>query len=493
MHSTLTEGLSGAPKGARTAAFLFRVLDADRPTGPSARFCLDAVDEVLFRRTDNRSSGRSDEGGKRVLALGIADRWMSSQHARLSRVMRAWVLEDTKSKNGVRRNGELVQKAELADGDVIELGRTFFVFRAEQPIAPDIDSDSVSLSPLSAAGPAERWTSAAEAERKMRQGGATGEAGERVGERANGLATLSPSLAAQFDELAKLAKSSVNIALCGPSGCGKEVVAKALHTLSARPGPFVAVNCGALPDELVESELFGHRKGAFSGALEDRAGLIRTAHGGTLLLDEVGDLPLDAQPALLRVLQERAVMPVGGSKPLPVDLRVISATHRKLEQLSEKGLFRDDLRARLTGYRAELPPLVARREDLGLLITSLIQRLAPQRVFSVQLGIAAARALFAYDWPLNVRELEKALETALVLSDSGVIELAHLPPELREPVTRKKAPPAEEQDEARKAELEALLRQHAGNISAVARSMGKARMQIQRWLARYELDPRTYR
>jgi DNA-binding NtrC family response regulator len=321
----------------------------------------------------------------------------------------------------------------------------------------------------------------------MRQGEAIRVAG------ATGLATLSPSLAAHFDELARLAKSSVNIALCGPSGSGKEVVARALHTLSGRPGPFVAVNCGALPDELVESELFGHRKGAFSGALEDRAGLIRTAHGGTLLLDEVGDLPLDAQPALLRVLQEREVLPVGGSKPLPVDLRVISATHRKLEQLSEKGLFRDDLRARLTGYRAELPPLVARREDLGLLITALIHRLAPARTFSVQLGITAARALFAYDWPLNVRELEKALETALVLSDSGVIELTHLPPELREPASRKKTPPAEEQDDARKAELEALLRQHAGNISAVARSMGKARMQIQRWLARYELDPRTYR
>ncbi|MDP1826913.1 MAG: sigma 54-interacting transcriptional regulator [Archangium sp.] len=457
MQSTLTEGLSGAPRGARTAAFLFRVLDADRPTAPSGRFCLDAVDEVLFRRTDNRSSSRADEGGKRVLALGIADRWMSSQHARLSRVMRAWVLEDTKSKNGVRRNSELVQQAELVDGDVIELGRTFFVFRAGQPLAPDVESEALHPG-------------------------------------APGLATLSPSLGAHFDELVKLAKSSVNIALCGPSGSGKEVVAKALHALSARPGPFVAVNCGALPDELVESELFGHRKGAFSGALEDRAGLIRTAHGGTLLLDEVGDLPLDAQPSLLRVLQERAVMPVGGSKPLPVDLRVISATHRKLEQLSERGLFRDDLRARLTGYRADLPPLVARREDLGLLITALIQRLAPQRMFSVQLGISAARALFAYDWPLNVRELEKALETALVLSDSGVIELAHLPPELREPApVRRREQPAEEQDEARKAELEALLRQHAGNVSAVARSMGKARMQIQRWLARYELDPRTFR
>lgn len=394
MHSTLTEDFSGAPKGVKTSAFLYRVLDADRPAAPSARFSLEAVDEVNFGRSDNRSASRVDEAGKRTLKLGVADRWMSGYHARLSRVMRAWVLEDTKSKHGVRRNGEQVQRAELADGDVIELGRTFFVFRLDQPCAPDLESET-----LRPAAP--------------------------------GLSTLSPGLSALFDELTKLAKSSVNIAVCGPSGSGKKVVATALHALSARPGPFVAVNCGALPDELVESELFGHRKGAFSGALEDRPGLLRTAHGGTLLLDEVGDLPLGAQAVLLRVLQERAVMPVGGSKPLPVDLWVISATHRTLERLCEQGLFRDDLRARLTGYRAELPSLIARREDLGLLIGALLQRLAPQRVYSVQLGIAAARAIFAYEWPLNVRELEKALETSLVLSGSGVIELSHLPPELR--------------------------------------------------------------
>jgi DNA-binding NtrC family response regulator len=455
-NSTLTEGPGAVSGGVKCAAYLYRVLDADRPAAPSARFCLAAVDEVSFGRSDVRSASRGDEGGKRMLRLGIADRWMSGHHARLSRVLRAWVLEDTKSKNGVRRNGELVQRAELADGDVLELGRTFFVFRLEQPIAGDLESES-----LKPAAP--------------------------------GLATLSPSLAAQFDELVKLAKSSVNIALCGPSGSGKEVVANALHAISGRPGPFVAVNCGALPDELVESELFGHRKGAFSGALEDRAGLLRTAHGGTLLLDEVGDLPLDAQPVLLRVLQERAVLPVGGARPVPVDLRVISATHRTLERLCDQGLFRDDLRARLTGYRAELPSLAARREDLGLLIAALLQRLAPQRIFSAQLGIAAARAIFAYEWPLNVRELEKALETALVLSGTGVIELAHLPPELREPSTRKKDASEEAIDESRKAELEALLEQHAGNVSAVARAMGKARMQIQRWMDRYGLDPRSFR
>jgi DNA-binding NtrC family response regulator len=403
---------------------------------------------VLLGRGDQHHATRTD-GGTRTLKLGIADRWMSGQHARLSRVLRTWVLEDTKSKNGVRRNGEAVQRAELRDGDVLELGRTFFVLRLEQPFGA---------------------------------GDATSAATTR---------TLSPALALKLDELAKLARSVVTIAIAGPSGSGKEVVARAIHAQSGRSGPFVAVNCGALPDELVESELFGHRKGAFSGALDDRAGLVRAAHGGTLFLDEVGDLPLDAQPALLRVLQEKQVTPVGATTPVAVDLRVISATHRSLEALSAQGHFRDDLRERLSGYQLALPALVERREDLGLLVSTLVTRLAPARAGSVALGITAARALFAWDWPLNVRELEKALEAALVLSGSGAIELEHLPEAMRSPPPPRRR--EEDDDEALKDELIAQLKHHAGNVSAVARAMGKARMQIQRWMARFGVDPKDFR
>ncbi len=243
MPSTLTEGLRATRAGSKTAAVLYRVFDADRPAGPSGRFCLDGVDEVQLGRADQRVSLRTDEGGKRTLKLGIPDRWMSGQHARLSRVLRTWVLEDTKSKNGLRRNGEPTARAELQDGDVLELGRTFFVVRLAEPIAPDLESDAASPP-------------------------------------ATGLSTMSPSLVARFSELLTLARSNVSIALGGPSGSGKEVLARAIHALSGRTGPFVAINCGALPDELVESELFGHKKGAFSGALEDRPGLIRAAHGG---------------------------------------------------------------------------------------------------------------------------------------------------------------------------------------------------------------------
>ncbi|MBL8914794.1 MAG: sigma 54-interacting transcriptional regulator, partial [Archangium sp.] len=389
MQSTLTEGFSAQAPDGKSSAYLFRVFDADRPLSPSARFSLDQIDEVLLGRADSRTISRTDEGGKRTLRVGIPDRWMSTAHARLSRVMRTWVLEDTKSKNGVRRNGEAVMRAELQNGDVLELGRTFWVVKLAEAPGVDLESDAIPVT------------------------------------------TLSPSLALHFAEVMKLAKSNVSIALHGPSGSGKEVLARAIHEASGRKGPFIAVNCGALPDDLVESELFGHRKGAFSGALEDRPGLIRSSSGGTLLFDEVGDLPLEAQPALLRVLQEKQVVPVGGAAHVPVDLRVLSATHRKLGALCEKGLFRDDLRARLTGYEATLPALVDRREDLGLMIGALISRYAPQRQFSIQFSIAAARALFAFDWPLNVRELEKALEAALVFASSGTVELEHLPPAVR--------------------------------------------------------------
>lgn len=467
MQSTLTEGFQSTDDaGRRREAFLFRVLDADAPLSPSGRFALADVDVVRLGRGGARAVRREQENSTRVLSIEVADRWMSGQHARLSRVMRRWVLEDAGSKNGVRLNGNQVSRAELADGDVFELGRTFFVFRAEQPALHaterDVESDRL------AAGPP-------------------------------GLVTLQPALAESLAQLMRVGRSSVTVALAGESGTGKEVLARAIHALSGRPGPFVAVNCGALPDELVESELFGHRKGAFSGAAEDRPGLVRSAHGGTLFLDEVGDLPLAAQPALLRVLQEKQVVPVGATSPVPVDLRVVSATHRDLEALCRRGAFRDDLRARLSGFQLTLPRLVERREDLGLLVALLLQRVAGPRAPSAQLTLPAARALFSWSWPLNVRELEKALEAAAVLAGSRPIDLEHLPEALRgaPAPSEKPGPPkpaaASPEDEALKASLEAMLTTHGGNVSAVARAMGKARMQIQRWMARFGLDPKDFK
>jgi DNA-binding NtrC family response regulator len=269
------------------------------------------------------------------------------------------------------------------------------------------------------------------------------------------------------------------------------VLARAIHGLSGRLGTLVAVNCGGIPANLVEGELFGHKKGAFSGADQDRPGLIRSSDGGTLFLDEIGDLPLAAQAALLRVLQESEVLPVGGHRPHSLDLRVLAATHRDLGRLVQEGKFRHDLLARLDGVTLELPPLRDRREDLPVLMSSLLHKLAPERP-DLRFTPAAAHALLSYRWPLNIRELEQALAGALALSGAKPIDLAHLPATVAGRAAEE--PPRElSPDEARhRDELVALLREHGGNMAAVGRVLGKGRTQIVRWVTRYGIDVRSF-
>jgi transcriptional regulator with GAF, ATPase, and Fis domain len=275
-----------------------------------------------------------------------------------------------------------------------------------------------------------------------------------------------------------------------------------VHQLSGRRGAFVAVNCGALPDTLIETELFGYRKGAFSGAAEDRPGLIRSADQGTLFLDEIGDLPGPSQAPLLRVLQEREVTPVGATRPVPVDLRVVAATHRDLPALVDAGTFRNDLWARLSGFKMVVPPLRERRDDLGLLVSALLRRRVGAEAESVGLAPRAARALFFHDWPLNVRELEKCVASGLVLSRGAPVGLEHLPEAIQQSAAQPRpaaasAEPADQplsEDEQRLRErIIALLKEHKGNIAAVARAMGKARMQIHRWVKRYGIEPDAFR
>jgi transcriptional regulator with PAS, ATPase and Fis domain len=270
-----------------------------------------------------------------------------------------------------------------------------------------------------------------------------------------------------------------------------------MHLLSGRSGPFVAVNCGGIAPTLVESEMFGYRRGAFSGAQEDRPGLMRSADKGTLFLDEIADLPAPAQAALLRALQESEVMPVGATQAVKIDLRVLAATHFDLQKLVAEDRFRADLFARISGFTVRLPALRDRREDLGILIGVLLRRHAPGLEGRVSLTPEAARALFKHTWPMNVRELEKCMAAALVLSAGEPIDLIHLPDWAHmTPVTSGStptAPAASAEDLRQREELIALLKEHAGNISSIARAMGKARMQVQRWLKRYRLDPEEYR
>ena len=451
-------------------AYLFVVFEADRPLAPSARHPLTGRTRVRLGRDHQRSHTEPEPG---VLSLGLPDRGVSTRHAQVSRSELGWQVEDLGSKNGTLVNGARVVSRTLADGDWLEIGHTFLLFRAALPLAH--------ASPISS---------------------------DHLREPAPGLVSLHPALAEELRRLELVAASKTCVLLGGESGSGKEVAALAVHHLSKRPGPFQAVNCGAIAKHLVESELFGYRRGAFSGADEDRPGLIRSADRGTLFLDEIGDLPLPAQAALLRVLQESEVTPVGGTKAIKVDLRLIAASHRDLEQMVEDGAFRADLLARLSGFQLRLPPLRERREDLGVLVAALLRRHFAGRP-GITFTADAARRLLSWHWPLNVRELEKCLTTAVVLAGDGKVELAHLPAALLAPVDgalvgpadapvaapRPAAPkgPLSPEDQQLRAQLEALLAEHAGNVSAVAAAMGKARFQIQRWVKRLGLDPRQHR
>ena len=267
-------------------------------------------------------------------------------------------------------------------------------------------------------------------------------------------------------------------------------MARAIHRASGRPGPFVAVNCGAIPATLVEGQLFGHRRGAFSGATSDELGIVRAAHRGTLFLDEIGDLPLSAQAALLRVLQEGEVVPVGSARPETVDLRILAATHRDIVEGAVRGTFRTDLLARLSGLKHELAPLRERIDDLGLLVAAILPRVVPPHS-QMELTREAACWLVEHPWPLNVRQLELALSLAAVLAGDGPIDVHHLSaggPGAVAPKERTNAG-----DDALRAQLLDELRRAGGNVTQVARAMGKARMQVQRWMKRFHIDPSTFR
>ncbi len=241
----------------------------------------------------------------------------------------------------------------------------------------------------------------------------------------------SPAMAQLRQTIAKVARSQAPVYIVGESGVGKELTARSIHEQSARAAaPFVPVNCGAIPTELMESEFFGHRKGSFTGAHADKPGLFQAAEGGTLFLDEVAELPLSMQVKLLRAIQEKSVRPVGAASEVGVDVRILSATHKNLEKLVDEGRFRHDLYYRINVIELKVPPLRERRDDLPHLAESILQRLAiPHQRTAPRLSRAAIDALASYPFPGNVRELENILERAMAMADGDVIEAGdlHLP------------------------------------------------------------------
>jgi two-component system, NtrC family, response regulator AtoC len=237
-----------------------------------------------------------------------------------------------------------------------------------------------------------------------------------------------------FKTISKIADFKTTVLVTGESGTGKELVARAIHTRSARKGaPFVAVNCGAIPENLLESELFGHKKGAFTDATSDRRGLFEEAHGGTLFLDEIGELPLNLQVKLLRVLHDESIRRVGDSKDVKVDVRIITATHRDLSADVKAGRFREDVFYRINVLPIHIPPLRSRREDVNLLIDHFITR-NNARLGTVIRGVAtdARKLLLEYAWPGNVRELENTIERAMVLADADVLQVTDMPERVRD-------------------------------------------------------------
>jgi DNA-binding NtrC family response regulator len=392
--------------------------------------------------------------GEGEVWLRLPDARVSERHAVVEHRGDELRFEDMGSLNGSFVRGEPIRSTAVADGQTVVVGRTVLLFRRRVAHAAAEDA-------FDAAGAPE-------------------------------LRTLSPETARVHEILARAAGSPVAVLLRGETGVGKEVAARALHALSRRAGAFVAVNCGALPENLVESELFGYRRGAFSGATQDRAGVIAAAAGGTLLLDEIGELPAAAQVKLLRAVQEREVVPLGAARgeSVRVDFRLVCATHADLDALVARGRFRADLLGRIRGLDVELPALRARRMDLGILVGALLARHAGADAASYRFDRRCAQALVEHDYPLNIRELEQALLALLALAGP---ERLFRREALAETAIGRSAPVAPRDPDRVRVDLLEQLARHQGNISAVARAMRCTRMQVHRWLKRWQIDAEQFR
>ncbi|HWE26106.1 MAG TPA: sigma-54 dependent transcriptional regulator [Myxococcales bacterium] len=304
----------------------------------------------------------------------------------------------------------------------------------------------------------------------------------------NAIVAESPAMKEVLRLLQKVAPAKTTVLITGESGTGKELIARALHDLSPRAErPFVAVNCGAIPEQLIESELFGHAKGAFTGAVSAKRGLFEEADGGTLLLDEVGDLPLHLQVTLLRVLQEGEVRRVGDARTIRVDVRVLAATHQDLSQAVAAGTFREDLFYRLNVVGLRLPPLRERTDEIEPLARRFLGRHAARLGLSEKpVSAAALRLLLSWRWPGNVRELENALERALVLSEGAEIEPEALPEELRASAPPSGPPPAPGADD-----LSIKRAQRALEADLIRRALERTNGNRTRAAELLELSPRA--
>ncbi|MDC3959758.1 sigma 54-interacting transcriptional regulator [Polyangium jinanense] len=390
----------------------------------------------------------------------IPDASLSRRHARLTLQGGVVRVEDLDSTNGVRIRGECVTRGEVGPGDQLLLGRVVVSVYA---LAPD---DAVARRERGRASPHSRAADGGEDD---------------------GPIIASPAMRRLFEAIDKLRRSSISVLLRGETGTGKEILARALHDRSdRRSGPMVSVNCGALPRELVESTLFGHERGSFTGAVQQQKGVFEAAHGGTVFLDELGELPASAQAALLRVLETKRVTRVGSSRETTVDIRLIAATHRDLEVMCDEGTFRLDLLYRLNTMVLTLPPLRERPEEIEPLALRFTRQAAREHEREIR-GIdpAVLSALHRYSFPGNVRELRNAIERAVIVAEGNTITLGDLPERVRDGArpaspspARRAAAPLDDQADLRErvqryeSELiQEALRQAGGNQTEAARRL----------------------
>jgi len=306
----------------------------------------------------------------------------------------------------------------------------------------------------------------------------------------HGIIGRSNAIVSVFDLVESVAPTAAPVMILGPSGTGKELVARAIHEVSPRSHePFIKVNCAALNESLLESELFGHEKGSFTGAERLRIGRFEAAHGGTIFLDEIGDIPLSTQVKLLRVLEEKEIERVGDHKPIQVDVRIVTATNKNLEELIREGVFREDLYFRISVFPLSIPALKDRREDIPIIVESFLEQHALKTGKAIA-GIHpdAMEKLLRYEWPGNVRELKNAIEYACVLCTEQELQARHLPPKIVPP-NEGEAPRADRADhDLERENFLRILRECEGNQSEVARRLGVSRVTVWKRVKKFGID-----
>jgi len=307
-----------------------------------------------------------------------------------------------------------------------------------------------------------------------------------------GIISRSATMEELMNQARRLAKTESSVLITGASGTGKELLARAIHRASERSGEFVAVNCAAIPETLLESELFGHAKGAFTGALQERTGLFQHASSGTLFLDEIGDMPLSLQAKLLRVLQERRVRPVGSNTVTPIDTRIVSATNHDLDAAMRDGRFREDLYYRLNVLELQIPTLAERREDIPVLVAHKLEDLASDTGVAKRFSPGAVELLMVAEWPGNVRQLFNLVEKTAALSASPVISVRQVKRALGDQSAAVR-PFAEAREEFTRNYLIELMRLSRGNVSKAARMANRNRTDFYRLLSKHRLDAADFK